>query len=164
MKLLNLSFNNFEGPVPTGGIFQDARDVFVQGNKNLCASTPLLQLPLCHTDISKRHRHTCDILKLDGITSLSLVLLLLCFAVVLLKKRKKVQQVDHPSSMDLKNFTYADLVKATNGFSSDNLVGSGKRGLVYKRRFWSEEHTVAIKFSNLINLEHQTASLLNVRP
>ncbi|XP_066362718.1 probable LRR receptor-like serine/threonine-protein kinase At3g47570 [Miscanthus floridulus] len=151
MKLLNLSFNNFEGPVPTGGIFQDARDVFVQGNKNLCASTPLLQLPLCNTDISKRHRHTSKILKFVGFTSLSLVLLL-CFAVLLLKKRKKVQQVDHPTSMDLKNFKYADLVKATNGFSSDNLVGSGKCGLVYKGRLWSEEHTVAIKVFKLDQL------------
>lgn len=150
MKLLNLSFNNFEGPVPTGGIFQDARDVFIQGNKNLCASTPLLHLPLCNTDISKRHRHTSKILKFVGFASLSLVLLL-CFA-VLLKKRKKVQRVDHPSNIDLKNFKYADLVKATNGFSSDNLVGSGKCGLVYKGRFWSEEHTVAIKVFKLDQL------------
>jgi Leucine-rich repeat (LRR) protein len=151
MKLLNLSFNNLEGPVPTGGIFQDARDVFVQGNKNLCASTPLLQLPLCDADTSKRHRHASNILKSVGFTSLSLVLLL-CFAVILLKKRKKVQQVNHPSNMDLKKFTYADLVKATNGFSSENLVGSGKCGLVYKGRFWSEEHTVAIKVFKLDQL------------
>lgn len=155
MKLLNLSFNDLEGPVPTGGIFQDARDVFVQGNKDLCSSSSahLLQLPLCTTDTtSKRHRHTSSyVLKLVGFTALSLVLLL-CFAVVLLKKRKKFQQVDHPSSMDLKKFTYAGLVKATNSFSSDNLVGSGKCGLVYKGRFWDEEHVVAIKVFKLDQL------------
>nr|CAB3468358.1 unnamed protein product [Digitaria exilis] len=31
IKLLNLSFNDLEGQVPTGGIFQNASEVFVQG-------------------------------------------------------------------------------------------------------------------------------------
>ncbi|CAO2148089.1 unnamed protein product [Urochloa humidicola] len=151
MKLLNLSFNNLEGPVPTGGIFQDARGVFIQGNKKLCASTPMLQLPLCNADISK-HRRSSNILKLVGFTSLSLVLLL-CFTIVLLKKKKKKdKQVDNRSSKDLKKFTYADLVNVTNNFSLANLIGSGNCGSVYKGRFWGEEHSVAIKVFKLDQL------------
>ncbi|WVZ96412.1 hypothetical protein U9M48_042050, partial [Paspalum notatum var. saurae] len=150
MKLLNLSFNDLEGPVPIGGIFQNAQEVFVEGNNKLCSSIPLLQLPLCNTNTSK-HSRTSNILKIIGLTALSFALLS-CFVFFLFKKRNKVNQLNHPSIKDLKNFSYADLVKATNCFSLDNLVGSGKHGSVYKGRFGSEENTVAIKVFKLDQL------------
>ncbi|XP_022681727.1 probable LRR receptor-like serine/threonine-protein kinase At3g47570 [Setaria italica] len=150
MKLLNLSFNNLEGPVPTGGIFQNTGVVFIQGNKLLCASIPLLQLPQCNTEASKKWQASV-ILKIVGFTALCLVLLS-WFAVVLLKKRKKVTQSSHPSSKELMQCSYPDLVKATNDFSLANLVGSGKSGSVYKGRFEFEEHTVAIKVFKLDQL------------
>ncbi|CAL5053477.1 unnamed protein product [Urochloa decumbens] len=59
---LNLSFNNLEGPVPTIGIFQNKSTVYIQGNKKLCGSTPLLKLPLCDAKAS-RENHTSKILK-----------------------------------------------------------------------------------------------------
>ncbi|KAM3212270.1 hypothetical protein ACQJBY_065383 [Aegilops geniculata] len=147
MSLLNLSFNNLEGPMPTGGIFQNASKVFVQGNKELCAVSPLLRLPLCHSAASQQ-RHRSNIAKIVGFSVLALVMLS-CFGVIFLKKRKKVKQEDHPSFEELKKFTYADLVEATNGFSLANLVGSGKYGSVYKGRIESEEHAVAIKVFKL---------------
>ncbi|XP_044961764.1 probable LRR receptor-like serine/threonine-protein kinase At3g47570 isoform X1 [Hordeum vulgare subsp. vulgare] len=147
MSLLNLSFNNLEGPMPTGGIFQNASKVFVQGNKELCAVSPLLRLPLCHTAASQQG-HRFHILKIIGLSALALVMLS-CFGVIFLKKGKKVKQEDHPSFEELKKFTYADLVKATNGFSLANLVGSGKYGSVYKGKIESEEHAVAIKVFKL---------------
>lgn len=150
MKLLNLSFNDFEGQVPTGGIFQNASEVFIQGNKKLCARSPLLQLPLCNSKES-RERHTLNILKILGLLSLCLALLS-CFTVVILKKRKNVKQAAHPSCKELKKFSYADLVKATDGFSLANLIGSGKYGSVYKGRFELEEHTVAVKVFKLDQL------------
>jgi hypothetical protein len=148
IKLLNLSFNNFEGPVPPGGFFQNGSELFIQGNKKLCASTPLLQLPLCNTETSKQ-KHISKILKKVGFSALSLVLLS-TFTIILVKKRKNFQQTAHPSCKGLKKFTYADLVRATDGFSSANLVGSGKYGEVYKG--WSEEHAVAIKVFKLDQL------------
>ncbi|CAN6334729.1 unnamed protein product [Urochloa humidicola] len=150
IKVLNLSFNNLEGPVPTGGIFQKPGEVFIQGNKFLCASIPVPQLPLCSAGTSKKRRAS-DILKILGFTALSLVLLS-CFAIILLKKRNKTKQESHPSCKELKKFSYADLVKATNDFSDTNLVGSGKSGSVYKGRFEFEEHTVAIKVFKLDQL------------
>ncbi|KAL6839532.1 hypothetical protein ACP4OV_030802 [Aristida adscensionis] len=150
IKLLNLSLNNLEGPVPVGGIFQNASEVFVQGNKKLCTETPLLQLPLCSVEISKRSRES-KIVKIVGSISLSVVLLL-CLVVVLLKKRKKAIKSAHPSCKELKRFSYGDLVKATNGFSLANLVGSGKYGSVYKGRFEFDEHTVAVKVFKLDQL------------
>jgi Leucine-rich repeat (LRR) protein len=147
MKLLNLSFNNLEGPVPADGIFQNESNVFVQGNKNLCASTPLLQVPLCNADTSKQSP-TSNILKIVGSVALFLVLVS-CFGIIILKRRKKVKQAAHRSFKELKKFTYADLLIATNGFSVANLVGSGKYGSVYKGIIDSEENEVAIKVFKL---------------
>ena len=42
LQYLNLSFNNLEGVVPTGGAFSNSSKVFVQGNKKLCANHPML--------------------------------------------------------------------------------------------------------------------------
>jgi len=152
MKLLNLSFNKLEGPVPLGGMFQNESEVFIRGNNKLCASTPLLELPLCNAVISKQKMYTSKILKIVAITVVSLVLLS-SFGVIILKKRKRVKQSAHPSMKEFKKFTYADLVKATNGFSLANLVGSGKYGSVYKGRIESEEHhAVAIKVFKLDQL------------
>jgi len=150
MSLLNLSFNNLEGPIPTGGIFQNASKVFVQGNKELCAVSSPLNLPRCQTNSSK-HMHTSNILKIVGLSAVSLVMLSF-FGVIFLKKRNKVKQEAHPSTKGLKKLTYDDLVKATNGFSLANLVGSGKYGSVYKGRIESEEHAVAIKVFKLEQL------------
>ncbi|KQK17873.1 probable LRR receptor-like serine/threonine-protein kinase At3g47570 [Brachypodium distachyon] len=147
MSLLNLSFNNLEGPIPTGGIFQNESKVFIQGNKELCAISPQLKLPLCQTAASKP-THTSNVLKIVAITALYLVLLS-CIGVIFFKKRNKVQQEDDPFLEGLMKFTYVDLVKATDGFSSANLVGSGKYGSVYKGRIESEEQAVAIKVFKL---------------
>ncbi|KAM3391827.1 hypothetical protein ACQJBY_013135 [Aegilops geniculata] len=152
MKLLNLSFNNLEGQVPLGGIFQNESEAFLQGNNKLCVSTPLLELPLCSAVISKQKMYTSKILKIVATTAISLVLLS-CFGFIIFKKGKKAKQAALPWANEFKKFTYADLVKATNGFSLANLVGSGKYGSVYKGRTDSEEHhTVAIKVFKLDQL------------
>ncbi|KAF7096843.1 hypothetical protein CFC21_098735 [Triticum aestivum] len=150
MKLLNLSFNNLEDPVPSDGIFQNGSKVFIQGNVKLCTSIPLLQLPFCNAETSKQ-RNVSSIFKMVGFTVLSLVLLS-CFATIILKKKKKLKQAAHPSCKELKKFTYANLVRATNGFSPDNMVGSRKYGSVYRGRIESEEHEVAIKVFKLNQL------------
>uniref|UniRef100_A0A0D9WRJ2 Receptor kinase-like protein Xa21 n=1 Tax=Leersia perrieri TaxID=77586 RepID=A0A0D9WRJ2_9ORYZ len=138
MKLLNLSFNDFEGLIPTGGIFRNASVVFIQGNKKLCGRYPFLELPLCNEKASKK-KHTKKVVSIGLLITLS-------------KKRTKVKQASNPSCKELKKLTYADLVKATNGFALANLVGTGKYGSVYKGRFELEEQAVAIKVFKLDQL------------
>ncbi|WVZ79603.1 hypothetical protein U9M48_027166, partial [Paspalum notatum var. saurae] len=123
--------------------FQNKSTVYIQGNKKLCVSTPLLKLPFCDDAKATRKNLTLKILKVVGLSALSL-LMLSCLAGILLKQRKKGIE---------KKFSYSDLFKATNGFSSSNLVGSGKSGSVYKGRLEFEEHTVAIKVFNLDELD-----------
>ncbi|CAD6268728.1 unnamed protein product [Miscanthus lutarioriparius] len=152
MMLLNLSFNKLEGPVPTGGIFQNIGEVvFIEGNKLLCASSiHLPQLPLC-SEVRSKNRKAYGILKIAGFTALSLAIFS-CFVVVLSKKRKKVKQESRPPCKELRKFSYADLVMATNDFSLANLIGSGKSASVYKGRPGLEEDIVAIKVFKLDQL------------
>jgi serine/threonine protein kinase len=104
-------------------------------------------VPLCNADTSKQSP-TSNILKIVGSVALFLVLVS-CFGIIILKRRKKIKQAAHPSFEELKKFTYADLLIATNGFSVANLVGSGKYGSVYKGIIDSEENEVAIKVFKL---------------
>jgi serine/threonine protein kinase len=91
---------------------------------------------------------------ITGISVAAVALVALSFVVfILVKRSKRSKQSDNPSFTEMKNFSYADLVKATNGFSQDNLVGSGAYGAVYKAVLESETiGVVAIKVFKLDQL------------
>ncbi|KAF8658960.1 hypothetical protein HU200_058798 [Digitaria exilis] len=57
IKLLNLSFNDLEGQVPTGGIFQNASEVFVQVFKLDQLGAPRSFLAECKALRNTRHRN-----------------------------------------------------------------------------------------------------------
>ncbi|PNY17871.1 LRR receptor-like kinase resistance protein [Trifolium pratense] len=69
---------------------------------------------------------------------------------VFLKKRPHWRTSNFPSTIDQNaKISYKTLYQATNGFSSNNLIGSGGFGFVYKGILESEERVVAIKVLNL---------------
>nr|ABA94878.1 Leucine Rich Repeat family protein, expressed [Oryza sativa Japonica Group] len=122
LHTLNLSFNNLEGPVPRGGVFANSSNVFVQGNKKLCAISPMLQLPLCKELSSKRNKTSYNLSVGIPITSIVIVTLA-CVAIILQKNRtgrKKI--IINDSIRHFNKLSYNDLYNATNGFSSRNLV------------------------------------------
>lgn len=73
---------------------------------------------------------------------------MICVATFLYKKRNNLGKQIDQSSKEWK-FTYAEIAKATNEFSSDNLVGSGAFGVVYIGRFKIDAEPVAIKVFKL---------------
>ncbi|XP_062198287.1 receptor kinase-like protein Xa21 [Phragmites australis] len=148
LQLLNLSFNNLEGVVPTGGAFSNTGKVFVQGNKKLCTSHTMLELPLCMSTLSKRKKTSYSILIAVPLASV-VVVLAACVAAILFKRRSHPKQHIDKSCKELKTFSYSDLAKATNDFSSANLVGAGRFGLVYKGTFEFEANPAAIKVFKL---------------
>ncbi|CAL5441249.1 unnamed protein product [Camellia sinensis] len=74
-----------------------------------------------------------------------------CVCAVIYRFRNSKQQPS--SSSTEKNqypqLSYAELHQSTNGFSSDNLIGKGRYGSVYKGILNSDEQTVALKVLNL---------------
>ncbi|CAL5363839.1 unnamed protein product [Camellia sinensis] len=145
---LNLSFNNFEGVVPTQGVFSNTSAISVVGNSKLCGGVAELQLPKCNFKVDKKWRpNTALILALSipfGLLGLALVgciLYLCCF-----RKTRKETPLDSSDNSLLKA-SYQNLVKATDGFSSFNLIGVGSFGSVYKGVL--DGRIVAVKVLNL---------------
>ncbi|XP_070663235.1 putative receptor-like protein kinase At3g47110 [Malus domestica] len=121
LQSLNLSYNNLEGAVPIEGLFQNATATSIQGNTKLCGGIPEFQLPKCEFRHSNKPRLNLT-LKLEDPSSDS-------------EKFPKV--------------SYQSLLKATDGFSSANLIGMGSFGSVYKGLRDQGETTIAIKVLNL---------------
>ncbi|KAL7169692.1 hypothetical protein ACSBR2_034677 [Camellia fascicularis] len=139
LRNLNLSFNNLEGEVLVGGVFLNATAISVSGNNKLCGGIPALQFSAC---ASKKPRKLI-IPIVYGVLGIILAssILILCW----LRKMRKQSCV--PSSLidsSLK-ISYGNLLKATNGFSLTNLIGTGSFGLVYKGILHPNEMAIAVK-------------------
>ncbi|XP_050226817.1 putative receptor-like protein kinase At3g47110 [Mercurialis annua] len=154
--LLNLflSFNHFEGMVPTGGVLKNASITTVEGNSKLCGGIPEFNLPACNFKRNGKRRYKVLIIAtVSGISCA--IILLLCF-LLFIRSRKKIRQltassISENSLLNLPNVSYRDLHKATDGFSSENLIGSGSFGSVYKGNLGADSKMVAIKVLNLQN-------------
>uniref|UniRef100_A0A0E0LD15 Receptor kinase-like protein Xa21 n=1 Tax=Oryza punctata TaxID=4537 RepID=A0A0E0LD15_ORYPU len=148
---LNLSFNDFDGEVPAGSIFHNATVVSLEGNNHLCTSATIEGIPLCSrlTD-RKRRQKTLVLVLVIVIPIISIATVSLSFAVFLWKKRVQ-ENPDLPQCNEhmMKNITYESIAKATNMFSSDNLVGSGSLAMVYRGNLELQKGEVAIKIFNL---------------
>ncbi|KAL7169687.1 hypothetical protein ACSBR2_034672 [Camellia fascicularis] len=153
LRILNLSFNDLEGEIPIGGVFQNATAISVLGNNKLCGGIPTLQLPSCAWKKARKLIIPIVCAVLGIIFALSV--LLLCW---LRKMRKQsiVASCLMDSSMDM---SYRKLFKATIGFLSDNLIGSGNFGSVYKRILHPNEKTIAVKHQNLVKIINACASV-----
>ncbi|XP_058109263.1 probable LRR receptor-like serine/threonine-protein kinase At3g47570 isoform X2 [Magnolia sinica] len=153
LRYLNLSFNNFEGEVPKGGIFRNASTISVVGNSKLCGGIPELQLPGCPKQASKkRGKPLAPRVKVTVITVVLSSFLLSCIIAALYWRRNSQKKATSPSSIQNQwlQVSYADLLQATDGFSSANLIGVGSFGSVYKGILECFETLVAVKVLNLL--------------
>ncbi|KAK3038297.1 hypothetical protein RJ639_031393, partial [Escallonia herrerae] len=151
LNTLDLSFNNFDGEVPSKGAFANLSVIALVGNNKLCGGILELQLPNCTIRGSKPHGKLSLALTLVisiGCALVGLVLglgFLLCWC----KKRKDVQQSGSMFKEPFFKVSYARLFKATDGFSSANLIGVGSFGSVYKGILNQGGGFVAVKVLNL---------------
>ncbi|XP_020242640.1 receptor kinase-like protein Xa21 [Asparagus officinalis] len=159
LDYLNLSFNNFEGEVPLLGVFANASAVSVIGNSKLCGGNPGMHLPACPSEpINKKH-HSHTVMVICGSTILFIfVILLFCFLVVRCRRKgSRRKSLDSSPTIEQNvKVTYGDLVRATDGFSEENIIGTGSFGTVYKGLLDGESRKiVAVK---VLNLQIQGAS------
>ena len=156
LKNLNLSFNDFQGEVPTKGVFANASTISVFGNSRLCGGISELKLPSC---LTKKEKKTKWSLALTIVISMACVLLVVTIVSFFLfywhKNIKKDESSGSSLRKSLLKVSYQMLLKATNGFSLTNLIGVGSFGLVYKGILGEDGSIVAVK---VLNLQRQGAS------
>ncbi|KAF0914699.1 hypothetical protein E2562_031207 [Oryza meyeriana var. granulata] len=156
LRYLNLSYNQLDGAVPTTGVFNDTREFFVSGNR-VCGGVSELQLPKCpdHSGKSSHRSRTVLIVSVSVGSYVALVLIVGTLFICVLKPMKEVIQSNETSPLPILmeqhwKLSYAELHRATDGFSADNLIGVGSFGSVYKGALGSEDQEVAIKVLNLL--------------
>ncbi|XP_058089377.1 probable LRR receptor-like serine/threonine-protein kinase At3g47570 [Magnolia sinica] len=162
LQYLNLSFNNFEGEVPKGGIFRNASAISVDGNSKLCGGIPELQLPGCLQQASKkRGKPLASRVKVTVITVVLSSFLISCIIVALYWRKNSPKKASSPSSTENQwlQVSYADLLQATDGFSSANVIGVGSFGSVYKGILECFETLVAVK-TPIIHRDLKPSSVL----
>ncbi|XP_048140723.1 probable LRR receptor-like serine/threonine-protein kinase At3g47570 [Rhodamnia argentea] len=150
-KLLNLSYNSFEGMLPLEGVFKNATATSIIGNDELCGGLPTFHLPKCISKRSKRRK----IHVLVSSACATFVILGIALVLVFLYLRWLKKKVKEPisTSMDdsCPNISYRALLKATDDFSSMNLIGVGNFGSVYKGMLKENGTTVAVKVLHLVH-------------
>ncbi|KAL6124175.1 hypothetical protein ACLB2K_076690 [Fragaria x ananassa] len=151
LENLNLSLNQFWGALPTGGVFKNGSVTSVAGNTRLCGGIGNLQLSMCKSNASKGGGLS-RIMKLmislvSGFTLLGLVVVLSLF---LRHKKKKESELSTLGNSVLQ-VSYATILKATDEFSSSNLIGVGAFGPVYKGILSGDSVTVAVKVFNMLH-------------
>ncbi|CAI9273667.1 unnamed protein product [Lactuca saligna] len=151
LEYVNLSFNDFEGEVPVIGVFANARKFSVLGNSRLCGGLAQLGLPKCKETEKHQKRFPLFVILIPVASTLFTIL---CFAFVLSKKRKS-----HPSQSSgderFMKVSYAQHLKATNGFSQANLIGDGGFGSVYKGVL--DDHDGGIVAVKVLHLQNRGA-------
>ncbi|KAL7263562.1 hypothetical protein ACSBR1_001677 [Camellia fascicularis] len=150
LRELDLSHNNLSGLIPS---------YLVVGNSDLCGGIPPLSLPPCLFSMSNSNKfsHIKKVILIVVVLVLCLTMLVCLFFIFLhpqcisRKKANSMPSLKH----HLLRVSYAELLKATDGFSKDNLIGVGNYGSVYKGILNQVQTVVAVK---VLSLEYKGAS------
>ncbi|XP_021755279.1 probable LRR receptor-like serine/threonine-protein kinase At3g47570 [Chenopodium quinoa] len=150
MVLLNLSFNNLEGGVPTKGVFANLSAISIVGNPKLCGGIPQLKLPSCPTLKGKRKPPAVVIVAVSIVACVFVgVAIVTSLYLICTKRRSKASVSGLLFKEPFIKVSYDMLLKATDGFSTENMIGSGSFGAVYKGTLLEGvKKVVAIKVIN----------------
>jgi Leucine-rich repeat (LRR) protein len=150
---LNISFNDFQGELPQEGVFKNVSAVDVRGNLKLCGGLPSVDLPKCISGsrVQKHHSKNIKIIFVCIAGGLLCISMIACFLVSSYRRRsQKDLQASVAMTSEYKKVSYNDLLKATNIFSINNVIGRGSFGVVYKATLsFGSAKTVAVKVLNL---------------
>ncbi|XP_027182286.1 receptor kinase-like protein Xa21, partial [Coffea eugenioides] len=155
LRYLNLSYNDIEGEIPNTGVFSIASQISLTGNNKLCGGIPELEFPPCPVIKGKNRGKLKVVILLSIVLPATLLVLGVLLLYFLVHRKRERRMVTGFSSMPtrvnkLLRISYHELLRATSGFSPENLIGSGNFGAVYKGRL--EKHgnkLVAVKVLDL---------------
>ncbi|XP_048129506.1 probable LRR receptor-like serine/threonine-protein kinase At3g47570 [Rhodamnia argentea] len=151
LKILNLSYNKFEGMLPREGVFKNVTSTFIIGNNELCGGLPEFHLPDCISKSSKSKKINIVILSTCIIFGVLGVAVILAFIYLCWLKKKVNKPVPSLINSSCPNISYGELLKATDSFSSTNLIGVGSCGSVYKGILKDSGIAVAVKVFHLVH-------------
>nr|AHJ61056.1 Hwi1-25L2 [Oryza rufipogon] len=151
LELVDLSFNRLTGQVPTKGIFKNSTATQIDGNLALCGGALELRLPECPIRPSNTTKRKLSVLLKVIIPLASTVTLAIVILVLFIWKGKRREKSISLSSSGrgFPKVSYRDLARATNGFSTSNLIGRGKYSSVYQGQLFQDINVVAIKVFSL---------------
>nr|AAX93038.1 hypothetical protein LOC_Os11g07230 [Oryza sativa Japonica Group] len=151
LEQIDLSFNHLSGQVPTKGIFKNSTATHMDGNLGLCGGAPELHLPECPIVPSNKSKHKLYVTLKVVIPLASTVTLAIVILVIFIWKGKRREKSISLSSSgrEFPKVSYRDLARATNGFSTSNLIGRGRYSSVYQGQLFHDINAVAIKVFSL---------------
>ncbi|KAJ8759136.1 hypothetical protein K2173_004143 [Erythroxylum novogranatense] len=149
LEYLDLSYNELEGEVPVQGVFKNASATSIMGNKQLCGGIPEFNLTRCSATNTTKSKFSSKFKLIAAITSgiLGAIILTCVLLFCYLRKKKGTSGPISQSSfiVPFLQVTYEDLLKATNRFSSETLIGTGSFGSVYRGVLEPDGVVVAVK-------------------
>ncbi|KAF5472282.1 hypothetical protein F2P56_009016 [Juglans regia] len=151
LKYLNLSFNKLQGEIPTSGPFQNFSATSFMSNNALCGATRL-KVPPCKEGDPRRKKTKWSHMLRYVLPTIGFIMLVVTLAFAWRKWKK--WNPKSPARADLyplvtwRRISHQQLVQATNGFNSNNLLGEGSFGSVYQGTL-SDGMNIAIKIMNL---------------
>ncbi|GJN28144.1 hypothetical protein PR202_gb16231 [Eleusine coracana subsp. coracana] len=155
---LNLSFNKLEGQIPEGGVFSNITLQSLKGNIGLCG-TPRLGFPTCATENSHpKSRHIITFVIPIAVIAFASLSICIYRTIIrkFLKKEGTINSIYTGGFTSFRPVSYHEIVRATENFSYNNLLGVGSFGKVYKGHL-DDGLVVAIKVLNM-QLEEATRS------
>ncbi|KAM3234803.1 receptor kinase-like protein Xa21 [Capsicum annuum] len=152
LKSINVSFNDLEGEIPSGGVFVNSTLQSFLGNKGLFG-VHILEVPACaNPGLQSKSKEL--VLKVVIPVVISSFLIFLLVSVLILKRKKKGKFKDVEKVPDIKTYqlvSYHEIQRATNYFDESNLIGVGSSGSVYQGTL-SSGIVVSIK---ILDLEYE---------
>ncbi|MFQ6651988.1 hypothetical protein Gotur_024076, partial [Gossypium turneri] len=184
LRFVNISYNQLEGPIPDLKAFHEASFNALRNNKGLCGNANGL-VP-CVLPSQDNHGHTKStkltilfVLPLFG--GLLILLFILVASFLTFCKKTRTKKFEPMEEQDGDIFTilgfngrilHDSIIEATEDFSSDNCIGSGGYGSVYKAALPTGQ-VVAVKklhqsediilINNLKDFESEIIALLELR-
>ncbi|XVF82624.1 hypothetical protein PTKIN_Ptkin16aG0064100 [Pterospermum kingtungense] len=134
LSYFDVSSNRLEGEIPSGGPFGNFTAKSFMKNYALCGS-PSLQVQPCKSNIRQSKKTLLHVLRFV-LSTLASILVVAALIVVYRKKQHRTKNSaigeDLTPKENWRRITYNELLQGTEGFSDNNLLGSGSFGSVYK--------------------------------
>ena len=139
LSILDVSYNNLEGPLPTGRQFSNASIGWFVHNNGLCGN--LSGLPTCFSSPTMGHDNRRIHILVPAISIPLCILIIFTIVGVIMivcrsNKPQKKATADIRDVLSVWNFdgklAFEDIIRATENFSERYVVGSGGCGTVYK--------------------------------